>query len=183
MRKFIATMTDYLNENKNEDNVNDIIWYHGSKEKFDKFKLKKGTLYNLNHTSPIFLTSNLDFATNYAGNYSPYIYKVKVLTDNIMDFRKLPNVVDIKESDEVANSLLDFIYDNFENNKYNFYWAYPERCYQYLLSGEYSEVERLWVLDWLKINGYDGSYLIETDVLNLLIFDETKIEIVSVEKI
>ena len=46
-------------------------------------------------SSPIFLTSNFEFAKSYAGSYTPYIYKVKVLTDNIMDFRNLPSTYDL----------------------------------------------------------------------------------------
>ena len=173
----ITRFKDYLNEtNINNDN----IWYHGSKIKFDKFKLKQGTLFDIDYTSPIFLTSNINFAKAYAGDYTPYIYTIKLLTDNIMDFRKLPEEYDIKEDDIIANNLINFIYDNWDNTKYNFYWGYPEKCYSNLLSGEYSEVERTWVYDWLKLNNFDGAYLIETGELNVLIFDESSIEILEI---
>ncbi len=175
--KFIKTMYDFLNETNNNNNNN--IWYHGSKDKFDNFKLKQGTLFDYNYTSPLFLTSDINFAKAYAGDYTPYIYIVKLLTDNIMDFRKLPLASEIKDGDIIANNLIDFIYDNWENKKYNFYWSYPEKCYNNLISGEYSEVERTWVYEWLKLNNYDGAYLIETDVLNLLIFNESSIEILN----
>ena len=179
LRKFIATtVREYLNE---QHEMLNNVWYHGSKEKFDKFKLKQGTLFDADYTAPIFLTSNIEFAKQYAGNYSPYIYKIKVLTDNIMDFRKLPSSIELDKQNIIGNNLLDFIYDNLENKKYNFYWSYPERCYDYLRSGEYSEVERTWVYDWLKQNKYDGAYIIETNQLNLLIFDETKLKILSIE--
>ena len=57
LRKFIATtIREYLNEQYSQTNN---IWYHGSKEKFDKFKLKQGTLFDADYTAPIFLTSNI----------------------------------------------------------------------------------------------------------------------------
>lgn len=193
LKKFIATtIREYLNE---QQEILNNIWYHGSKEKFDKFKLKQGTLFDIDYTSPIFLTSNIEFAKYYASGYSPYIYKIKVLTNNIMDFRQLPstndilmyyeknkinNDIDIKFYD-IGKKLLDFIYENWDNGKYNFYWSYPERCYDSLTSIDYSEVERTWVYDWLKQEKYDGAYIIETKELNLLIFDETKLKILSIE--
>ena len=186
LRKFIATtIREYLNEQ--HETLNNI-WYHGSKEKFDKFKLKQGTLFDTNYTAPIFLTSNIEFAKYYAGYYSPYIYKIKVLTDNIMDFRKLPNAYDIlmfndknenkKNIDikyfEIGNNLLDYLYDKFPDRDI-------DRMYNDLLDGDYSSIEQTWVYDWLKQENYDGAYIIETKELNLLIFDETKLKILSIE--
>ena len=186
LRKFIATtIKEYLNEQYSQTNN---IWYHGSKEKFDKFKLKHGTLFDANYTVPIFLTSNIEFAKYYAGYYSPYIYKIKVLTDNIMDFRNLPNAYDIlmfndknenkKNIDikyfEIGNNLLDYLYDKFPDRD-------VDRMYNNLLDGDYSSIEQTWVYDWLKQENYDGAYIIETKELNLLIFDETKLKILSIE--
>lgn len=179
LKKFIATtIREYLNE---QQEMSNNIWYHGSKEKFDKFKLKQGTLFDVDYTSPIFLSSNIEFAKYYATGYSPYIYKIKVLTNNIMDFRQLPTIDKLDDKNVIGNKLLDFIYDNWDNEKYNFYWSYPEKCYNSLTNIDYSDVERTWVYDWLKQEKYDGAYIIETKELNLLIFDETKLKILSVE--
>jgi hypothetical protein len=186
LRKFLSTTArEYLNEQVKNDGH---IWYHGSKEKFDNFKLKNGTLFDINYKSPIFLTSNIKFAKYYAGNYSPYIYKVKVLTDNIMDFRELPSTYDLLmyyeknkintdikvEYYEIGQNLLDYIEDNFQDDNI-------DRKYNDLLDGDYSSIEQTWVYDWLKLNNYDGAYIIETKELNLLIFDETKIKILSIK--
>ncbi len=186
LRKFIATtIREYLNE---QHTVNNNIWYHGSKEKFDKFKLKNGTLFDANYISPIFLTSNKDFASYYAGYSTPYIYTVKVLSNNIMDFRNLPNAYEIlmfneKHQNEkninikyfeIGNNLLDFLYDRFPDRDI-------DRMYNDLLDGDYSSIEQTWVYDWLKLNNYDGAYIIETKELNMLLFDDSKIKILSIE--
>ncbi len=186
LRKFIVTtIREYLNE---QLIVNDNTWYHGSKEKFDKFKIKNGTLFDINYKSPIFLTSNIEFAKYYAGNYSPHIYKIQVLTNNIIDFRKLPSTYDLlmyyeksKVNDKIGveyyvigKNLLEYIEDKFPDDDI-------DRKYNNLLDGDYSSIEQTWVYDWLKLNGYDGTYIIETKELNLLIFDETKIKILSIE--
>jgi len=183
MGKFIVTtIREYINE---QLIVNDNTWYHGSKEKFDKFKIKNGTLFDMNYKSPIFLTSNIEFAKYYAGNY---IYKIQVLTNNIIDFRKLPSTYDLlmyyeksKVNDKIGveyyvigKNLLEYIEDKFPDDNI-------DRKYNNLLDGDYSSIEQTWVYDWLKLNGYDGTYIIETKELNLLIFDETKIKILSIE--
>ena len=186
LRKFISTtIREYLNE---QHEILNNVWYHGSKEKFDKFKLKQGTLFDADYTALIFLTSNIEFAKYYAGNYSPYIYKIKVLTENIMDFRQLPstydllmyyeknkinNDIDIKFYD-IGKKLLDYIEDKFTDDNI-------DRLYNDLLDGDYSSIEQTWVYDWLKQEKYDGAYVIETKELNLLIFDETKLKILSIE--
>jgi hypothetical protein len=186
LRNFIATtLREYLNE---QQVMLNNVWYHGSKEKFDKFKLKRGTLFDADYTSPIFLTSNIEFAKYYAGNYSPYIYKIKVLTKNIMDFRQLPSTYDLlmyyeknkRNPDielkfyEIGKNLLDYIEDKFTDDNI-------DRLYNDLLDGDYSSIEQTWVYNWLKQKKYDGAYIIETKELNLLIFDETKLKILSIE--
>ena len=191
LRKFIkTTLREYLNENLDKDKHElPEYWYHGSKEKFDKFKLKQGTLFDANYTSPIFLSSNIEFAKYYAGQYSPHIYKIKVLSNNIMDFRQLPSTYDLfmyynknkinNNKDihfyEIGNSLLNYIEDKFPDGDYN------ETKYNDLLDGDYSSIEQTWVYDWLKQEKYDGAYIIETKELNLLMFDETKLKILSIE--
>lgn len=185
LRKFISSI---IVETLSDGTVNDNIWYHGSETKFDKFKLKSGTLFDINYTSPIFLTSNATFAKSYAGYHSPYIYKIKVLTENIMDFRKLPSTYDLLmyfEKNKINNKkevryykigkkLLDYIEHKYPDDDYN------ETKYNNLLDGDYSSIEQTWVYDWLKLNKYDGVYIIETKELNLAIFDETNLQILSV---
>ena len=176
-----TTIKDFLIE----QTLNDV-WYHGSKYNFDKFKLKIGTLLDANYISPIFLTSNLEFAKSHAGYSTPYIYYIKVLTNNIMDFRELPTTYELlmyfdkgkKNADislkyyELGNSLLNYIENKFPDDNI-------DRLYNDLLDGDYSSIEQTWVYDWLKQNNYDGAYVIETKILNLLIFDESKIKIIK----
>lgn len=185
-RRIAITISEYLTEQQSEQH----IWYHGSNEEFDTFKLKQGTLFDVSYTSPIFLTSNIEFAKYYAGYKTPYIYKVKVLTDRIMDFRKLPNAYEIfmfnnkhenkeglsVEYFKIGNSLLDYLYDRFPDRDI-------DRMYNNLLGGDYSSIEQTWIYEWLKQNKYDGAYVIETNTLNLFIFDVKKLKILSVEKL
>ena len=185
-RKIIrTTLREYLNE-QHLHSTN--IWYHGSKEKFDKFKLKQGTLFDATYVSPLFLSSNIEFAKYYAGYYSPHIYKVEVTTNNIMDFRELPSPYDLFMYYEknkintdvdvkfyvIGKQLLEYIEDKFPDR-------YTDMIYNNLLDGDYSSIEQVWVYDWLKENNYDGAYVIETKELNLLLFDDSKIKILSVE--
>lgn len=173
-----------------ESSESNRLWYHGSKNKFDKFKLKTGTLLDANYTSPIFLSSSEDFAKEYAGHQTPYVYTVKILTDNIMDFRNLPSTYDLEmynvkgklnsKSDvkfyEIGNQLLEYIEDKFPDD-------YTDRMYDNLLDGDYSSIEQDWVYDWLKENNYDGAYVIETRELNVFIFDDSVLKILSVKSV
>ena len=70
--------------------------------------------------------------------------------------------------------MLDYLYDKFPDRDI-------DRMYNNLLDGDYSSIEQTWVYDWLKQENYDGAYIIETKELNLLIFDETKLKILSIE--
>lgn len=185
MKNLIATIIrEYLNE---QQTTNKNIWYHGSKEKFDKFKIKNGTLFDANYKSPIFLSSNIEFAKYYAGSYTPYIYKCKVLTDNIMDFRELPSTYDLLmyyEKNKINSDIKPEYYEIGKNLEEFIERKFPDdidRKYNNLLDGDYSSIEQTWVYDWLRLNNYDGAYIIETKELNLLIFDETKIKILSID--
>lgn len=178
-----TTFENFLNENKN-------IWYHGSSKKFSQFKLKKGTLYDLDYISPIFLTSDKGFAMYHAGYKTPYLYTVEVKTDNIFDFRKLPSSFNLYLFFEKNQKKADFteLYYKKGNNLLNYIEnLYPDRntdsMYNDLLSGDYSSIEHTWVYNWLKMNNYDGCYIIESGVLNLLVFDKSAIEILSTELI
>jgi hypothetical protein len=179
------SVLEHLNE---QHTANNNIWYHGSKEKFDKFKIKNGTLFDANYKSPIFLTSNIEFAKYYAGSYTPYIYKIKVLTDNIMDFRELPSTYDLLmyyEKNKINSDIKPEYYEIGKNLEEFIEHKFPDddidKKYNNLLDGDYSSIEQTWVYDWLKLNNYDGAYIIETKELNLLIFDDSKIKILSIE--
>jgi len=166
------------------------VWYHGSPNKFDEFKLKKGTLLDTDYTSPIFLSSDKTFAEYYSGHQDSYIYTIELLTDNIMDFRNLPSTYDLlmyeekgakkpnisQEYYEIGKKLLNYIDNKFDED------IDIDRLYNNLLDGDYSSIERPWVYDWLKANKYAGAYVMETKSLNLFIFDEKDIKIINVEK-
>jgi hypothetical protein len=183
MRKLRKIINYFLLENINSD-----VWFHGSNELFTKFKTKNGTLHSSTYQSPIFLSSDYNFAKSYTGNPTPVIYKVKILTDNLLDFRTLPFVDEINHNspskiDTVAINLINYIEDNWDSPNINFYWSYPEKVYSYLLSGEHSEIERIWVLNWLKLSGFDGAYIIETNSLNCFIFNPDLLKIIDYDKL
>lgn len=160
------------------------VWYHGSKDDFDEFKLKKGTLLDSEYTSPIFLTSDVNFAKEYAGYNNPVIYTVKLDNVKLMDFSTLPTSLELylheikgenKYSEDLyqlGNELLEYIEEKFDDD-------YTEKRYNNLLSNDYSSIEQTWVYDFLKYKGYAGAYVKETDILNVFIFSPTKIKIVD----
>jgi hypothetical protein len=157
-------------------------WYHGSKETFSDFKLKKGTLLDYNYIAPIFLTSDLEFAEAHAGYKTPHIYEIEVLTDKLFDYKKIPNGYDlfrflekdIKKDDDKDYTLGKKLYFDIENKSDD-----VDRMYGGICSGEYSELEQVWFYDWLKKNGYDGAYVRETGIVNLFIFDTKKLKIIK----
>ena len=162
------------------------LWYHGSKNEFDVFKTKKGTLFDYNYTSPIFLTSDYDFAKLYAGQKAPAVYVVKILAKNIMEFRSLPNAYNLfmysekgikdesfseKEYSD-GNKLMQTIEEKFPSEN-------QDRVYNNIISGDYSSIEQIWVYDWLKKNKYDGAYVLEAGVLNVFVFSLKNISIIK----
>jgi len=183
IRNFISKrISQYLNESTTNN-----IWYHGSNKSFNTFKIKNGTLFDASYQSPIFLTSNKDFAKHYAGHHTPFIYTVQVITNNIMDFKQLPTSYDLYMYNEknkinninqkyyvIGNNLFNFIEDKFPNDNI-------DKLYNNLLDNDYSSVEQTWVYDWLKLNNYDGAFITETNELNLLIFDDSKLNIIKTE--
>lgn len=187
----IKSYKEFLNENVKEN-----IWYHGTQKSdvvFDKFKLKKGTFLDPNYISPIFITSDYEFAKAYSGEYkTSYIYTVEVLTNNIFDFRKLATPFDIiKYEDEniqaegkdydLSVKLYDYVYDNWGKLERNY--SYEDEAYSTIISGDYSNLERVWFYEWLKENRFDGAYVTETTVMNLFIFNPEKLKIINVEKV
>lgn len=162
-------------------------WYHGSREEFDSFRNKKGTFLDSNYQNPIFLTSDYDFAKDW--RYSKIVYTVDVLTDKIFDFRKLPTDLELyifetkgrkkNESDDydlglkLRNDMEDIpeLKDTDISGEYN-----------YIVGGDYSNIEQVWFYEWLKQNDFDGGYVMETGILNLFIFDPKHLKIVDTKK-
>lgn len=81
----------YLKLFENFTSVDNDMWYHGSNLNFNDFNLKKGSFLDKDYINPIFLTSDINFAES----YGKIIYKIKILTSNIFDFKKLPSGYDI----------------------------------------------------------------------------------------
>lgn len=163
-------------------------WYHGSRFDFDEFKTKKGTLFELNYTNPIFLSSDYDFAKAYAGYKDPIIYTVQLLTDKIFDPRKLPTDYDLYVHEmgkaekkpgkdyELGYKLRDFLDNDPENEDID-----TATIYNGVMSGEYAGIESVWFYEWLKKNDFDGCYIYETRIKNVFIFDPKKLKIISKE--
>ena len=175
-------------EELNKFNLNN--WFHGSNMKFTNFKYKTGIFNDVNYISPFFLTSDIEFAKYYAGHQTQYIYHIEVLSENIMDFRELPNAYELymfnengdknqysKQKYEIGNSILEYLFDLFGDSDD------IDKLYNSLLDIEYSSIEKKWVFDWLKKHNYDGAYIIETKVLNLLIFNASKLNIIDLQTI
>lgn len=171
-----------------------MLWYHGSKNQFDEFKLKKGTYLNLNYINPIFLTSDYNFAKYYAGwdaysrfNYSSIIYSVEVLTDKIFNPDKLPTDLDLSifETKGIRKPNLNYelglkLRDDIEKDASQLR-DYPSRYYNNIVSGDFSSLEDVWFFEWLKNNDFDGCYVKETGARNLFIFNPNKLKIVGKE--
>ena len=104
-----------------------------------------------------------------------------------MDFGKLPSSYDLlmfndynKRNSEfndneykLGNSLFDTILEKFDDS-YNI-----DQIYNDITSSEYSTIEEDWVFDWLKNNKFDGAFIIETQTINLLIFNPKHLKIIN----
>lgn len=168
-------------------------WFHGSKEYFTEFKLKKGTLFDLNYISPIFLTSDIEFAKSNAGYKTPFIYEVEVLTDNIFDSKKLPsgyNLMyyiedDIKKDNkdyELGKKLyMDIFQEKIDVKPYSY--EDVDELYSNICTGDYSYLEQVWFYEWLKYNDFDGAYIKETGSENLLVFNPKYLKIKYIERV
>ena len=138
--------------------------------------------------SPIFLTSDLEFARAYSGYLkTATIYKVETIPDiNLFDTSILPTDLDLymwqyKDKDkkigkdyELGLKLSEHIESIFPDEDID-----TSRIYNNIVSGDYSSIERTWFYDWLKANDYDGCYVYETNCLNCFIFDPKKLKIID----
>jgi hypothetical protein len=168
-------------------------WYHGSKEYFTEFKLKKGTLLDYNYIAPIFLTSDKEFAKEHAGYKTPYIYEIEVLTDNIFDYKKLPsgynlmyyvedNIKKDNKDYELGKKLyMDIFLENIDVKPYSYQDV--DELYSRIITGDYCYLEEVWFYEWLKFNNFDGAYINETGAKNLYIFNPNDLKIINVEKL
>jgi hypothetical protein len=123
------------------------IYYHGTDKEHNLHK-------------DIFLSDNIDFSKD----YGDYIYKVKVLTDNIFD----PSFND-KHLDQLFDYFkeLEDPYDDSIITKEDFKGH----------SDTWSIIEQDYVLHWIKGSGYDGVQILEGGSnVNLLIFDPKNIK-------
>lgn len=176
---------------REELNNHSIIWYHGANEGFNEFKIKNGSFLDANYNNPIFLTSNYEFAKAYAGYKTPFIYKIKLSTNNIFDYRLLPSAYDIimYEDKNIKKPNLNYnlgikLYNDILNEEPKGMGSDdPDRIYNLITGGHYQYMERPWFFDWLKKNKFDGAYVKETDVLNVFIFNINHLKIIGKEKL
>lgn len=163
-------------------------WYHGSRFDFDEFKTKKGTLFTLDYTNPIFLTTDFEFAKAYAGYKDPVVYTVEILTDKIFDPKILPTDYDLyryelgKDGKKPEKDYeLGFKLRNDLDNDPEFEDVDTSNIYNGIMSGDYSSIEDVWFFEWLKKNDFDGCYVWETKTKNVFIFDPKKLRIINKE--
>lgn len=158
------------------ENFNQNVFYHGSNEKNIKsFKIKKGTFLDPEYDNPIFLTTDKEFA-NY---YGKYVYEIHLSNDvNIFDYRQLEDIWNINELSygyKLYNDLYSGNYDNLFLPKYKNDDEPYDELYNNIQFGDYSTIEDVWFYEWLKNNSYHGAYITETKTLNLLIFNNEKV--------
>jgi len=167
------TIREILRE---ELNIINDIWYHGSEEYFNSFKI-----FNRNHMGntsvdvPIFLTKDISFAKAYAGHNTPYLYEVKLLNVNIFDYREL-------QSDETSDKFSEYFYDEI-SNIFNVDGEHQYSIYRQFIYGSFGVLESNEFIHWLEKNNYDGAYINETNSLNVFILNPSKIEIIDIKKL
>jgi hypothetical protein len=157
------------------------VYYHGSYNDFETFKNKTGTLSSFDYKNPIFLSTDSDFAKEYAKSKGGILYTVKLDNNvNIFDFRLLPTGADLdlfnrtgKKTDnsrdyKLGNMVDEMLMDEDRTDDY-----------YYLLLGDYGVIEQTYFMDFLKKNKFDGAYVMETGTLNLYIFDPSHVKIIK----
>lgn len=164
----------YINEQ-----LKNIKWYHGSKNKFSNFKLNKEISNNLYGNTindqglGVFFTNNIVMAKWFAGvidfdgyeyvdtNTTGYIYECIPLISNPFVLNEHVNDID---EDDAGQTYFDFInkYDNIDTLR------------KYLLSNNYDSL----LVNDVTTNYYeDGTYSI------LIVLDPNKIKINKIHEI
>ena len=166
---------------KNEFTGNDVF-YHGAKKSFDKFeKVTKAGQDKDATEQPIFLSEDKEFADANAIGKDATTMEVKVKNGKYFDFRKdvfnkngsltplgekIRDAVDSGEINLEGTRFSDYDGDKVLNNK--------------LSTGDYDFIEKKAFIDWLKKEGYDGTFLREhpsQKATNLAVWNTDKLEV------
>ena len=150
---------------REELNENDLIVYHGTSEKHE-FN-KEGLMFNGTFFS---------ISENEAKSYGEYIYRVFLRRNlNLIDTNLLKDCELIIDE---FGTLIDPYYDEDEDD---YYITEPEQLYYN--SDSWSAIEANDdVMEWLEGN-YDGVWIYEGGVRNLLLFKPIKEKIERIELI
>jgi hypothetical protein len=153
----------------------EVIWYHGSVNKFNKFiksKISSGV---------IFLSRSVDFAKNMSRGGVVYSCKVEH-GKKWWDFRNKEDVYWLlPKAIKRDKSFLEVALEIRINDET---WKYELNRYLNLWFKQ--NYDRVWeavepYTSIIQRNGYDGYYIQEDGVLNLGIFKPTLVSIVSLE--
>lgn len=158
------------------ENAINATWFHGSNIQFSEFKSKLGTFNDKNRKNPIFLTSDKDFAQQ----YGTFVFEVS-LKPNLKIFYpdKIPTGDDLLTFQKFGKKTGNFDYglaDVLENYLYE---IGRDDEYNWIKRGDYSTIEQPWFYDFLNEHKFDGSFVYETGVENLFIFDPSNLKIKS----
>lgn len=157
----IKNYTEFVNENIN----NEIILYHGTPNEHEFNKV--GHMFN-----GTFFSTN----KNEAKTFGKYVYEVKLLHD-LMLF-DTNNIKDCEKLYTVFSELYDTYYDE---NDAEYIVDTPEKLYNMHDNWECIE-NTSGVLDWIE-SEYDGIWICEGGVRNLLLFSPIKEKLKSINLI
>jgi hypothetical protein len=166
--KYIKLYESYSNYVINKY-TGDDIFYHGSREKFDKFKQVTKAGVELEPTiQPIFIAENLGEAQGHATS-AGYVYLVKMLAKaKLFDYRSV--YTESFEYTDEAQKLVDDIdagvlgefsgkltCKDSNGNRVN--KSGDEIMYEYIKRGAWDVLESKAFKNWFVNNGYDGWYI------------------------
>lgn len=174
-----TNFNQFISENFYSDEfpLTNRTYYHGSTKYFTKFKtVIKANRENYPTEQPIYLTSDINFALAYSGFHTPYLMTVKVDDAKIFDFRLLRDEKSQHRKKFISDLSNAKIFKDIDTD----YW-YP--FYSKIITGDYDIMETDEFRSWIKRNGFDGFYMMETNSLNLSVFDPNKAKIIKVEKV
>jgi hypothetical protein len=162
-------------------NTSSTKWYHGSLHKFDQFQtLSKAGVSKEVVEQPIFLTSDINFARDYAKLHG-YVYEVQPHVTKTFNGHDLVNwneryYYDWKTFPPLGKEVFDALLDNElwpdgEEHADSYFQALAERQWDATQSPEF--------VRWLKNNGYDSFLESGEGAENMGVFDPAKLEILS----